>query len=374
MKRRTLACFLFVFFVYAGSLLVLPSPFSSEERTYIYRSRVTYINRGANSQSLEPDLNTFNIFMNTSWQTAYLDKASDVYTLAKDVDGNSIIVFDLPSLPSGGNVTVAYSVRLEMRKRSPPNISFAAAGNLSDIPENIRQMYCEPEGSWRVDEELRSLAKAIWASQEMTVNVLKIVTSLVDWIGNNVKSVSHDFPYYPSETYSSLEGDCDDQANLLIALCRYMGIPAYLQVGSLRWSSKTETFWNDHVTSILIGVSYHAWAVVYVPPWGWLPFDITLGWNPDDSLSVVKSAVVWSLDAIPLLNVMKSDWAGEGRAQKAKIMAGSIYVYYEDTLANISQEGLLPVLVDWRLWSAAIVILLASITAAAIYLRRLKSV
>jgi len=346
-------------------------PLSVEGRTYVYSSSITYINNGDRDQSLEPDLIRFNIFMNTSWQTASLEKVSKSYTLTRDADGNQVIVFSLPELPPGGNATISYSIRLEERMRSPPNIGFASGGNLSDIPEGLRQEYYEAEGSWLVDDDLRSLANSIWASQGMTTNVLRIVTSLADWIGKNVKSANHDVPYYPNETYSSLEGDCDDQANLLITLCRVLGIPAYLQIGCLRWSSRTETYWGGHVTSRLKDVTYHAWAVIYVPPWGWLPFDMTLGWSSHDSLSVIRSARAWSLDAMPLLNVTRSDWAGDGRTQKAKIMISSINIYYEDALAALDQEGL-HMLTDWRFWSIVAVASSVSIITWLLYSKRLK--
>jgi len=188
-----------------------------------------------------------------------------------------------------------------------------------------------------------------------------------------VRSASHDTPYYPNETYISREGDCDDKANLLIALCRILGIPAYLQVGALKWSSTSDSYWGDHIKSDLNGISYHGWAMVYVPPWGWLPFDMTLGWSNSNSLSVIKSAKAWSLDAASLLNVTKSDWAGEGKTQKEEMMSSSIYVYYEETLATVAQGGFLQAVADWRLWGGVAAVLFVSTIAAAIYMKRFKT-
>ncbi len=372
MKRRTLFFLFIVFFAYAGSLLIFP-PSGFEGRAYVYSVRVTYTNRGAEPQSLEPELTAFNMFMNTSWQTAHLETANKPYELTADTEGNTMIVFGFSALQPGEAATLTYTVRLEEKARRPEDISLAASGNISDIPEVVREGYTRAEGSWLMDEDLRSLANSVWLSQGKTENVLRLALGLADWIGLNVKSISHDIPYYPAETYGSREGDCDDQANLLIALCRALGVPAYLQVGALKAASTGESYWEGRVKSDLNGISYHGWAMVYVPPWGWLPFDMTLGWSSGNSLSVVKSAKVWSLDAAPMLDVTRSDWAGQGRAQKEKIMAGSIYIHYEETLTAAAQGTFIQAVADWRVWGVAVAVLSVSVIAAVVYLRRLKS-
>lgn len=361
MKRGTLILLSLILLVYSSSLLIVPRILSVENRTYIYTSSITYNNNGASVQNIDSDLLTYSIFMNTSWQKAYLEAVNSAYIQENDFDGNPVIVFNSTSLNTGENMTVSYSMRLEEKIRGPPEIDFASSGLLNDIPEKLREEYGRSEGSWIADDDLKSLANTIWASQGNTTNVLRIVSGIADWVGNNVKSLSHDIPYYPLETYSSLEGDCDDQANLLIVLCRILRIPAYLQAGSLRWSSSTETYWDGHITSNLKYVSYHAWAMVYIPPWGWLPFDMTLGWSSGNALSVVKSARVWSLDTMPMINVTKSDWAGIGRDQKAKVKTSSIYSKYDDALILQNRESFLYALLEWRFWSIIAAILGLSI-------------
>lgn len=242
MQRRAIFLIIFFFLLYLSNLFF---PFQSiEGRSFVYTTKITYISSSSEAQSLDYNLRAFNIFMNTSWQTAYLLSTSDSYTLSSDSDENKIIVFDQSLLPSNGNVTFSYEMMLEERKRSSPDINFALGGNLSDISETLKRQYCISNGSWFVDDTLRSLADSIWNSVGKSSNVLRIVTSFANWIGNNIKDVSHDVPFYPSETYLSREGDCDDQANMLIALCHIMGIPAYLQVGSLKWSSQNEVYWK----------------------------------------------------------------------------------------------------------------------------------
>ena len=367
MDRETLGVFAFIVFAYASSLLITPIWFTVGTTTYTYSSRITYVNDGETEHNIVPDLRLFSLIMNTSWQRARLDTVSGAHSLTRDVDGNPTILFELVSMSPKGNATVSYSMTVEAKPRDPPDVDFAVSGTLHDIPEPLRRKYYEAEGSWLIDDDLQALADAIWASQGRTTNVLRIVTSLADWIGRNIKQRSHDVPYYPNETYHLREGDCDDQANLLIALSRILGVPAYLQVGCLRWSSESKTLWDGHITANLKGISYHGWAMVYVPPWGWIPFDMTLGWNAFDSLSVVRSARLWSQDALPMMNVTHSDWVGGGQVLRAQILGSSIYIRYEDALvAQDRQVSLAPL--DWRMLS--VVALIVSVTVATLYLRK----
>jgi transglutaminase-like putative cysteine protease len=164
------------------------------------------------------------------------------------------------------------------------------------------------------------------------------VTDLADWVGANIVPVNHDVPYYPNQTLITKEGDCDDQANLLITLSRILGIPAYLQVGAIRkYGTDEGEAWDGHIKSSLINIGYHGWAMIYIPPWGWLPFDMTLGWRRENTLEGINSAPIWTLDGIKILDIVKSDWAGDGKTQKEEYLKSQLYIHYEDEL--IIQEG-----------------------------------
>jgi len=355
MRNYTLILVSLLLFLLGISLLLTPSIQNTLSETYLYTSQTTYINKGDSIQNLQPSLLIFNTFMNTSWQHAYLETTNMAYKLTSDQDGNTVLVFNISSLLPGENITFSYSFRLEKEKHaSLPEINFTSSGSLSDISEKLREEYCISEGTWVVDPTLESLVDTIWVSEDKTSNVLRLVTSLADWIGTNIRSISHDVPYYPSETYHSREGDCDDQANLLIALCRILDIPAYLQVGALKWSSSTDTYWSEHVASHLVSVTYHAWAMIYIPPWGWLPFDMTLGWNAFNPFAVIKSAKIWGLDAMPLLNITRSDWPGEGRLQKTELVSSTLYITQNDALISENPSSFLTLLYDRRVWVATL--------------------
>ncbi len=74
------------------------------------------------------------------------------------------------------------------------------------------------------------------------------------------------------QVYQSRTGDCADQSNLFIALCRAAGIPAKF-VSCYAYSSEFEPN---------LGSMGHAFAIVYLPNVGWIPVDLT--WNSPNGL------------------------------------------------------------------------------------------
>jgi hypothetical protein len=329
-------------FLLLMTLLILtayiPSPtsFATTERktAYLYTSEILYINKGNDAIPLREDLRSIHQFPNSSWQTTSLHSVSHPSTTTWDFDQNQILLPEIPLLSPGENVTLSFSLHIIREERLIPDINVKESLDVSSIPRELDEFY-EAEGSWQVnDEALMSLAEEIQFSTENSSNVLMIVTGIADWIGKNVEPVSHDVPLYPLETYMSRKGDCDDQANLLITICRILKIPAYLQIGLMRkiGAPESSTYWNNHVTSVLRNLRYHAWALIYIPPWGWLPFDMTLGWEESNPLKVITSAVVWKNNVIVMFDVIHNDWAGLGLTQKKYVTSNPLYISLEDSL------------------------------------------
>ena len=295
----------------------------------------TYINEGDEPIPLvtsEYNFKAFEKFVSDNWQKVKIvEKSHGIVRQVKDMDGNVYVILNLPDeIPPKGEVTVQITYDILTRTRTLPNISEADAGDLSDIPRKLVVKYCMAVGPWLVnDTEIVSLTKDIVGDE---TNVLRIVEKLCAWIHDNIEypEEGHERPLYPNETLELREGDCDDQANLLITMCRIMGIPAYLQIGCVfvEGYGASYTMWDGHLYIHEENMGWHGWAVVYIPPWGWLPVDLTYTFLfPEETeLWCILGASVLSPYVVECSNVVYSDYIKAGIEQRETIEKSNLYI------------------------------------------------
>lgn len=333
---------------------MIPAVYAEDSVDYTYTTTMTYINQGESELQLPEGFADLALFPNTTWQTTILTNVTHTFTLAMDEDQNLQVQLGNLTIASGANITVRYSIQVTKSLQTIPPVSLEAAGPFSAIPSNL-EGYIEARGSWEVDDpELQALATSIWTDLDHTTNVLRVVMALADWIGTHIEAKSHEYPLYPSNTTRMREGDCDDQANLLITFCRILGIPAYLRVGAIQNSGTVEaSYWDGHVTTSLRNIGYHGWAMIYIPPWGWLPFDMTLGWSLN-SFDGITEAMAWKPTVLTLMNIQTSDWAGGGQSQRHFTMSNELYLINEDVLIREQSAFKL----DTLIWVGAVALLI----------------
>ncbi len=304
-----------------------------------FRLEVTYvyINKGDEpipTVTEQYNLKAFERFVSNEWQKVRIVKKSHrIVNRVKDLDGNTYVVLNLPDeIPPGGNITVSITYDIRSTTRVPPNISGEEAGDLSDIPGDLVSEYCTATGPWLVnDKEIVSLTESIVGEE---TNVLRIVEKLCAWIHEHIEypepGEEHERPLYPNETLELREGDCDDQANLLITMCRILGIPAYLQIGCVfaEWYSASYTMWSGHLSIYEEHIGWHGWAVVYIPPWGWLPVDLTYTYvSPEETeLWCILGAAALSPCVIECLNIVYSDYIKAGMRQRKVVEGSDLYI------------------------------------------------
>jgi transglutaminase-like putative cysteine protease len=239
----------------------------------------------------------------------------------------------------GENASYSVSYNILLRPRSISELRESDSGLINDIPYYLREIFCVPSPPFLVwDEGVRRVALSLAGSES---NVLRIVKRFVGWIWRNIRypSSAHDIPYYPNETLKSGEGDCDDQAILFVTFCRILGIPAYVQIGCVYLSDfeYNGTGWDEHVRSELVRVGWHGWAIVYIPPWGWLPVDLTfvLG-SPDDPTNAIRSSAVAAYPGVvQYANISRSDYVGSTRAYRDFLLQNDFYVFSRDEMSEV---------------------------------------
>ncbi len=227
------------------------------------------------------------------------------------------------NLPPNSRISLETQFEVEISQLSPPTISVEESGDISDIPQNLVRQYCKMEGIWAKSANASLLANRLKGNE---TNILKIVFKFIKWIENNIKypmGLTPKLPTYPDETIALGEGDCDDQANLLVAMCRSIGIPAYTQLSFLYMKGEKpvrRTLLEGRLTIEAVNVAGHGWAVIYVPPWGWIPVDMTyfegeklvsgriISINIEDH---IRGAALFHVAALVTENIVKSDYIKE---------------------------------------------------------------
>ena len=339
--------------------------------SYIIRSTVIFSNKEDEKfWNLTEEDRTVSLFMNNTWQTVRLiNHSHPLQNVAVDEDGNPIAVLQFqPQLDPGNNVSYSVVYQVLSRPRSLPRITVEESGALANITQDLRQKYCKGDGTWQIGNQLiREQAHSIAHNQ---TNVLKIVKGFIGWIWRNITYEPHEVPMYPNQTLLSGKGDCDDQAILLVTFCRILGIPSYLQIGCIHLPSQysNETSWDGHVTNVARQIGWHGWAIVYIPPWGWLPVDLTYpkgGFgNP---LNAIETAVVSDTRTIQYMNISERDYVASAWAYREFITENGFYIYAEDEMTWTSRQNLWEIIVERWVQRILIIIVVTTCVIIVVY-------
>jgi len=302
---------------------------------YSYRSTYTFENRGEEPYIIVEEDTQIPLFIDNNWQrVTVIDASHEILKELADEDGNLVGYMDLPSeIPAGGTLVFSVEYLLESGGMDRPLIDPALSGEISDIPERLVETYTSETETFRRNEEIDALALDIAAGN---TDVLEVVVDILSWVVSRVEYRNFEVPLYSDETLEDLQGDCDDQAILMISMLRSLGIPAFLQIGvvfSESISSETAS-WEGHLTFVQEGVGWHGWAMVYVPPWGWLPVDLTLT-NAREPIDMILDAPEYSSNILTAFNVSEQQYIGGSRSSREMLIASDIYI----TVADIAIEN-----------------------------------
>jgi transglutaminase-like putative cysteine protease len=312
---------------------------------YSLKSTVTYSNPvdGNFTWDLAEDDRTIGLFMNNSWQNTELKSVTySLSSIKNDEDGNKIGLLELPKqqiLP-GENLSFTTEYEIVAKSRSIPALSESEADALNDIPSHLVQEYAAAEGPWaQTDLSIQELARDVAGNQ---TKVLEIVKALIEWIKGNITYGTHEIPLYANQTAAAGVGDCDDQAILLVALLRTLGIPSYLQIGAIYIPDYevSETHWNNSVRIVERKVGWHGWAVVYIPPWGWLPVDLTyVPEGFDNPLNAIRQGAVTQQNTVQYMNISRVDYIADSAEARSFLIENGFQVYLEDEMTYLPQDS-----------------------------------
>ena len=156
-------------------------------------------------------------------------------------------------------------------------------GGLEDIPEEIRNKYTQDGDKYRINDPfIQSLARKIAGDEK---NPYWIARRVYDYLGMNLSyNLKPLGGWNPAPTVLKRgTGSCSEYTYSMIALCRALGVPIRY-VGAVSRRGDDASF--DDV--------FHRWTEVYLPPYGWIPFDANKG---DTALPGRKVLGIGKVDA-----------------------------------------------------------------------------
>lgn len=309
------------------------------------------------------------------------NESVEIFGMGADIDGNLFLESNLTAPFQPGDILLwqeEWAFEVLDHRVDLPQISKEQSGNVSDISSSMGgeeyYWYTQATELWKTDNgTLIDLATSIQneLTEEEQENSLALIYAVMSWIDTNIHNpITLTEPQYPEELIVSQIGDCDDKSNLLIVLLRLLGIPCYLMTG--HWFQEgaitTGFLWGSIAEEAYLYVDWrngmgHAWVMAYVPPWGWLPFDLLTGYVTNDPSSAVYSSLYARHVPIVTLWVCNgSDYIGERRTAQLDL--------YNHSLQRMEYElwefeGSIPIL-DTIYFSANTLTLIALIATVSI--------
>ncbi len=152
-----------------------------------------------------------------------------------------------------------------------------------DVPDDIKQFTIPTEKTESDDSEIKQVANNLAAGED---DAFKIAAKIAKWVHESVDYDESQWVGVASakDVLRTRKGVCDEFTNLFMALVRSLGMPARYKVGSVYTNIPAV---NDF--------QYHAWAEVWFPEYGWVPFDPTFaeyGWIDPTHITVRTSQIV----------------------------------------------------------------------------------
>jgi transglutaminase-like putative cysteine protease len=346
--KKTVAAILALLlaFTLLSTQKTLVSEGEAEDMRFSLKSTVTYSNpvNGSYTWDLTEDDRTIGLFMNNSWQSTELKSATYSLSSSKnDENGNKIGLLELPKqrLLPGENLSFTTEYEIVAKPRIIPDLSEGESGALNDIPSHLAQTYAAAEGTWaQTDPSIQELAHDIAGNE---TKVLEIVKALIEWIRDNINYTTHEIPLYAAETVAAGAGDCDDQAILFIALLRSLGIPSYLQIGAIYipdYAEVSQDYWNNSVRVVERRMGWHGWAMAYIPPWGWLPVDLTYAPEiSDNPLNAILQGAVTQQNTVQYMNISKTDYIADAAEARSFLINNGFQVHVEDEMTYLLQDS-----------------------------------
>ncbi|MBS3122856.1 transglutaminase domain-containing protein [Candidatus Woesearchaeota archaeon] len=165
----------------------------------------------------------------------------------------------------------SYSIKINSKVKTiniPKKITDKITFPINNIPDEYKLYLEETELMDYKNEAIVELASQLTEGKD---DLYEIIFDIAVWTHHNInyslETLTAEASLPASWVIQNRKGVCDELTNLFISLVRAIGVPAKFVAGiSYTESELFPEKWGPH-----------AWAEVYLPGYGWVPFDVTYG-------------------------------------------------------------------------------------------------
>lgn len=178
-------------------------------------------------------------------------------------EGDEVLLFKWVE-PKQSNLDFSINSRVKV-KNDITKVKEAIPFPIENLPEKYKPYTMPTKNIDSGNEEIIKLASRLAGGEN---NLYVVMSKLAEWVETDINyslttltaSVSQPASWVLENRY----GVCDEITSLFIALARSLGIPARFVSGVAYTDFQGLNNWGPH-----------AWAEVYFPGYGWIPYDIT---------------------------------------------------------------------------------------------------
>ncbi|MGV8171343.1 MAG: transglutaminase-like domain-containing protein [Candidatus Woesearchaeota archaeon] len=224
----------------------------------------------SNSFAIVPTGSSFNIkYINASLSAFPKSDSRQVVSELNtnpdaDIDDTINFMFNNP-------IRDSYSLNVNARVITRNNVEQVSLPILFPLKEldSSLYIYTQPTDIIDVNDDMRNLASELIGDKNDLYEIEYLFAEYVRKnIAYDISTLTSSVNQKSSWVLDNRVGVCDEITNLFISLNRAAGIPARF-VSGIAYTNLEEVFGSSWVS--------HAWAEVYYPGTGWIPYDVTYG-------------------------------------------------------------------------------------------------
>ena len=235
------------------------------QRVYTHRARYWYVMDNLVAKEVKPSEERQKPFSVKLWAALPLNRPGQEVKVGEiepnpqeiledPVGGNRVVYWKVTQRPKNGQLVFSYDVTV--KNRALHTTLDPSLVQKVDPESPAAKHYLKSEPWLTLTTGIREKAAEIVGDE---TNPIRQARKVFQWV---VEEMTYDYPHIKdrgvSKSFPKRKGDCGEFSHVFITMMRSLGVPARL------------------VTAMWYQGSGHAWAEMYLPPYGWVPVDTSV--------------------------------------------------------------------------------------------------